>query len=143
MFIINSKEFAMNRGKELIKQHKKAERDARTKRFCTRHGMMEKHMPDLIKLTDREFETFIARAINTTYYKDTEKQYGTRTQLESKKGDLLTEKLRIENATGVTAAREAEQQRKRDAVIQQRQDRDRYNAERKHRTPQSTNSTIL
>jgi hypothetical protein len=53
--------------KELLKQHKKAERDARTKRLCTRHGMMEKHMPDLIKLTDREFETFIIRAINTTY----------------------------------------------------------------------------
>ena len=57
--------------KELIKQHKKAERDARTKRFCIRHGMMEKHMPDLIKLTDREFETFIARAINTTYGRET------------------------------------------------------------------------
>jgi len=44
---------------------------------------------------------------------------------------LLNEKTRIENATGVTAAREAEQQRKRDEVIQQHQDRDRYNAERK------------
>ena len=65
------------------------------------------------------------------YYKDTEKQYGTRPQLEKEKDRLLTEKLRIENATGITAAREAEQQRKRDAVIQQRQDRDRYNAERK------------
>ena len=43
------------------------------------------------------------------------------------------EKLRIENATGVTAAREAEQQRKRDEVIQRHQDRDRYNAERKAR----------
>jgi len=53
--------------RELLKKHKKQERDARTKRLCTRHGMLEKHMPDLIKLTDREFETFITRAINTTY----------------------------------------------------------------------------
>jgi len=44
---------------------------------------------------------------------------------------LLAEKTRIENATGVTAAREAEEQRKRDAVIQRHRDRDRYNAERK------------
>ncbi|MCL2427056.1 MAG: hypothetical protein FWD05_12070 [Oscillospiraceae bacterium] len=44
---------------------------------------------------------------------------------------MLKEKTQIENATGVTAARELEQQRKRDAVIQQQQDRDRYNAERR------------
>jgi len=65
------------------------------------------------------------------YQKDTTKKYGTTWQLESDKSKLLKEKTQIENATGVTAAREAEQQRKRDAVIQQQQDRDRYNAERK------------
>ena len=56
--------------KELLKQHKKEERDARTKRLCTRHGMMEKHMPDLIKITDGQFETFIIKAINTTFGRD-------------------------------------------------------------------------
>jgi len=65
------------------------------------------------------------------YQKDTKKKYGTTWQLESEKSKLLKEKTQIENATGVTAAREAEQQRKRDAVIQQQQGRDRYNAERK------------
>ena len=65
------------------------------------------------------------------YQKDTTKKYGTTWQLESEKSKLLKEKTQIENATGVTAAREAEQQRKRDAVIQQQQDRDRYNAERR------------
>ena len=56
--------------KELLKQHKKEERDARTKRLCTRHGMMEKHMPDLIKITDGQFETFIVKAINTSFGRD-------------------------------------------------------------------------
>jgi len=53
--------------KELLKKHKQEERDARTKRFCTRHGMMEKHMPDLIKLTDQQFETYIIKTINTSF----------------------------------------------------------------------------
>jgi len=65
------------------------------------------------------------------YQKDTTKKYGTKTQLESEKSKLLKEKTQIENATGVTAAREAEQQRKRDDVVRRQQDRDYYNAERK------------
>jgi len=56
--------------KELLKKHKEDERKARTKRLCTRHGMLEKHMPDLITLTDEQFETFITRAINTSYGRD-------------------------------------------------------------------------
>jgi len=67
------------------------------------------------------------------FYKETAQKYGAKPQLEKEKDRLLDEKLRIENATGITAAREAEQQRKRDAVIQQRESRDRYYAERKAR----------
>ena len=59
-----------NQEKELLKKHKKEERDAWTKRLCTRHGMMEKHMPDLIKITDGQFETFIVKAINTSFGRD-------------------------------------------------------------------------
>ena len=65
------------------------------------------------------------------YQKDSEKKYGNKYQLEKEKSKLLIEKTQIENATGVTAARELEQQRKRDEVIRQHQERDRYNAERK------------
>ena len=65
------------------------------------------------------------------FQKETTKNYGTRPQLERAKDNLLAEKRRIENATGITAMREAEQQRKRDEVIRQRESRDRYNAERK------------
>jgi len=56
--------------KELLKKHKEDERKVRTKRLCTRHGMLEKHMPDLITLTDEQFETFVTRAINTSYGRD-------------------------------------------------------------------------
>jgi len=31
---------------------------------------MEKHMPDLIKITDSQFETFIVKAINTSFGRD-------------------------------------------------------------------------
>ena len=65
------------------------------------------------------------------YQKDIERKYGTESQLETEKANLLVEKKRIEDATGVTAAREFEQQRKRDVAIKQRQERERYNAERK------------
>jgi len=65
------------------------------------------------------------------YQKDSEKKYGIEYQLEKEKSKLLIEKTQIENTTGVTAARELEQQRKRDEVIRQHQERDRYNAERK------------
>jgi len=61
----------MKQEKELLKKHKEEERKARTNRFCKRHGMMEKHMPDLITLTEEQFESFITRAINTSYGRDT------------------------------------------------------------------------
>jgi len=57
--------------KELLKKHKEDERKTRTKRLCTRHGMLEKQMPDLITITDEQFESFITRAINTSYGRDT------------------------------------------------------------------------
>jgi len=46
------------------------------------------------------------------YQKDSEKKYGNKYQLEKEKSKLLIEKTQIENATGVTAARELEQQAK-------------------------------
>jgi hypothetical protein len=65
------------------------------------------------------------------FYNETTKNYGTRPELEKEQSKLLAEKRLIENSTGITAMREAGQQRKRDEVIRQRESRDRYNAERK------------
>ena len=54
-----------------------------------------------------------------SYQAETTKKYGTRPQLEKQKSKLLSEKERIENATGITAVREHEEQRKRNEAMQQ------------------------
>ena len=45
--------------------------------------------------------------------------------------------------TGVTAANEHEQQRKRDEVIRQRQERERNNVERKVKAQEQNNSPLM
>ena len=66
-----------------------------------------------------------------SYEAETIKKYGTKPKLKKEKSKLLAEKKRIEDATGVTAAREREEERKRNEVIRQQQERDRRNAERR------------
>ena len=56
-----------NQEKQLIQKQKGEERKARTRRFCSRHGLLEKFMPDLATITDEQFETFIRKGINTSY----------------------------------------------------------------------------
>ena len=56
-----------NRKKQEIQKMKQDERKARTKRLCSRQGLLEKYMPDLIIITDEQFEMFIKRGINTDY----------------------------------------------------------------------------
>ena len=56
-----------NQRKQLIQKHKEDDRKERTKRLCKRHGLLEKYMPDLISITDEQFEMFIKRGINTSY----------------------------------------------------------------------------
>ena len=56
-----------NEEKQLIQKQKAEERKARTRRFCSRHGLLEKLMPDLANITDEQYETFIRKGINTSY----------------------------------------------------------------------------
>ena len=56
-----------NEEKLLIQKQRAEERKARTRRFCSRHGLLEKFMPDLAAITDEQFETFVKRAIATSY----------------------------------------------------------------------------
>lgn len=56
-----------NEKKQLLQKHRAEERKARTHRLCKRHGLLESAMPDLITITDEQFEDFIRRGINTTY----------------------------------------------------------------------------
>ena len=56
-----------NQRKQEIQKMKQEERKARTRRLCSRHGLLEKFMPDLATITDEQFEEFIKRGINTSY----------------------------------------------------------------------------
>ena len=56
-----------NEEKQLIQKQKEQDRKDRTKRLCQRHGLLEKFMPTLATITDEQYETFIRKAINTTY----------------------------------------------------------------------------
>ena len=56
-----------NQRKQEIQKMKQEERRARTKRLCSRHGLLEKYMPDLATITDEQFEVFIKTGIDTTY----------------------------------------------------------------------------
>jgi len=67
----------------------------------------------------------------SNFYQENKALYGTTPQLEKQRDKLVSEKIRIENATGVTAERDRVLQEKRDAVIKERESRDRYNTERK------------
>ena len=59
-----------NEKKKLLQKQKADERKVRTNRLCRRHGLLEKYMPDLITITDEQFEMFIKRAIATSYGRD-------------------------------------------------------------------------
>ena len=59
-----------NEKKKLLQKQKADERKVRTNRLCRRHGLLEKYMPDLITITDEQFEMFIKRAIVTSYGRD-------------------------------------------------------------------------
>jgi hypothetical protein len=41
----------------------KEERNARTRRLCSRHGLLEKMLPEIITLTDDQYEVFLEKAV--------------------------------------------------------------------------------
>ena len=59
-----------NEKKKILQQAKAQERKARDNRLYRRHGLLEKYMPDLITMSDHQFEMFIKRGINTKYGND-------------------------------------------------------------------------
>jgi len=50
-----------NRQKQLQQKHKSEERKARTKRLCSRAGLLESMLPDTITLTDEQFKLFLEK----------------------------------------------------------------------------------
>ena len=47
----------------LLKQHNAQERKDRNHRLCRRGGIVEKLLPDLITLTDEQFDTFVEKTL--------------------------------------------------------------------------------
>jgi len=60
----------LNEKKQLIQKQKADERRTRTSRLCRRHGLLEKYLPDIISITDEQFETFVKKAISNNYGRD-------------------------------------------------------------------------
>ena len=52
-----------NQRKQLIQKEKQAERKARTRRLCSRHGLFESMLPDTITLTEEQFKTFLEKTV--------------------------------------------------------------------------------
>ena len=60
------KQLAAQRTK-LIQAHREQERKDRTKRLCARHGLLEKMLPEIITVTDEQFQAFLERAVTNSY----------------------------------------------------------------------------
>ena len=56
-----------NQRKEEVKKAKEEERKATNKRHCKRGVVMEKALPDLISITDEQFNTFLEKTLSTNH----------------------------------------------------------------------------
>jgi hypothetical protein len=56
-----------NKKKKIMQQAKAKERKERNHRLYRRHGHLEMFLPELINMTDHQFEMFIKRGIKTKY----------------------------------------------------------------------------
>ena len=56
-----------NEKKAILQREKAKERRERTHRLCRRHGLFENYLPELIAMTDQQFEMFIKRGVKTKY----------------------------------------------------------------------------
>lgn len=53
--------------KQLIQQQRTQERKNRNHRLCKRGGLVEKLLPDLVNLSDEQFETFVDKVLLTNH----------------------------------------------------------------------------
>ena len=59
-----------NRQKQERQKFNKEERAARTRRLCSRHGLLEKMLPEIIAITDEQYQSFLEKAVTNTYGRD-------------------------------------------------------------------------
>ena len=58
------------RQKQERQKQSKEERTARTRRLCSRHGLLEKMLPEIITITDEQFQAFLEKAVTNQYGRD-------------------------------------------------------------------------
>jgi len=51
-------------------KHNREVQKARTRRLCSRHGLLESMLPAIIEITDEQYKTFLERAVANDYGKD-------------------------------------------------------------------------
>jgi len=59
-----------NLQKQERQKHNKEERAARTRRLCSRHGLLEKMLPEIITVTDEQYQAFLEKAVTNNYGRD-------------------------------------------------------------------------
>ena len=59
-----------NQRKRLLQAEKEQERKDRTRRLCSRHGLLEKMLPEIITITDEQFQAFLEKVVTNNYGRD-------------------------------------------------------------------------
>ena len=56
-----------NLQKQERQKHSMEERAARTRRLCSRHGLLEKMLPEIMTVTDEQYQAFLEKAVTNNY----------------------------------------------------------------------------
>ena len=56
-----------NKQKAERQKHNKEERAARTRRLCSRHGLLESMLPEIIPITEEQYKAFLEKAVTNAY----------------------------------------------------------------------------
>ena len=56
-----------NKQKQERQKLSKEERNARTRRLCSRHGLLEKMLPEIITITDEQYQIFLEKSCSERY----------------------------------------------------------------------------
>ena len=59
-----------NKQKLERQKHNQEERAARTRRLCSRHGLLESMLPEITTITDEQYKTFLEKAVANNYGRD-------------------------------------------------------------------------
>jgi len=66
-----NEEIAQIKNKQKVEKqkHAKAERAARTKRLCQRHGLLESMLPEIAGITDEQYKSIIEKAVDSEFFR--------------------------------------------------------------------------